>query len=75
MAHQEHANQGWHLPITVGHTNPALVGANLGWHIQEHANQGWHLPVPGETRDIAVRGPVDLGALRAALQVKTLNDR
>jgi beta-mannosidase len=31
--------------------------------------------LPGETRDIAVRGPVDLAALREALKVKTLNDR
>ena len=31
--------------------------------------------LPGETRDIAVRGPVDLTTLREALKVKTLNDR
>jgi len=31
--------------------------------------------LPGETRDIAVRGPVDLATLREALKVKTLNDR
>ena len=31
--------------------------------------------LPGETRDIAVRGPVDLAALREALKVRTLNDR
>lgn len=31
--------------------------------------------LPGETRDIAVRGPVDLAALREALKLKTLNDR
>lgn len=31
--------------------------------------------LPGETRDIAVRGPVDLVTLREALRVKTLNDR
>ncbi|PSD30559.1 beta-mannosidase, partial [Stenotrophomonas maltophilia] len=31
--------------------------------------------LPGETRDIAVRGPADLATLREALQVKTLNDR
>jgi len=31
--------------------------------------------LPGETRDIAVRGPVDLTALREALKVRTLNDR
>jgi len=31
--------------------------------------------LPGETRDIAVRGPVDLVTLREALKVKTLNDR
>ena len=31
--------------------------------------------LPGETRDIAVRGPVDLATLREALKIKTLNDR
>jgi beta-mannosidase len=31
--------------------------------------------LPGETRDIAIRGPVDLTTLRDALKVKTLNDR
>lgn len=31
--------------------------------------------LPGETRDSAVRGPVDLVTLREALRVKTLNDR
>lgn len=31
--------------------------------------------LPGETRDIAVRGPVDLVTLREALRVKTLNER
>ena len=31
--------------------------------------------LPGEIRDIAVRGPVDLTTLREALKVKTLNDR
>ena len=31
--------------------------------------------LPGETRDIAVRGPVDLVTLREALRVKTLSER
>ena len=31
--------------------------------------------LPGETRDIAVRGPVDLTALHEAMKLKTLNDR
>ena len=31
--------------------------------------------LPGETRDIAVRGPVDLTTLREAMKLKTLNDR
>ncbi|WP_440210866.1 beta-mannosidase [Stenotrophomonas maltophilia] len=31
--------------------------------------------LPGESRDISVRGPVDLATLREALEVRSLNDR
>ena len=31
--------------------------------------------LPGESRDINVRGPVDLATLREALEVRSLNDR